>query len=391
MAATGAPRRILLTADTVGGVWTYAAELAHALDARGVEVAVATMGAPLRRDQWRDLAGTRNVTVHESSYALEWMPEPWAQVDAAAEWLLELERELQPDVVHLNQFSFGALPWRAPRLVVGHSCVCSWWRAVHGTDAPADWAEYRRRVRAGLAQADVVAAPTRAMLAALDEHYGPLPPALAIPNGRDPQPFRPARKDELILAVGRLWDEAKNVAALARVAADLPWPVYVAGATRRPGGAASHPALADCGGARFLGQLPASMLARWMRRAAIYALPARYEPFGLSVLEAALAGCALVLGDVPSLRELWAGAALFVSPDDPDMLRAALRTLMLRQDLRVELADAANRRAQEFSVERFAGAYLDTYAALLAQQDAGRGMRQQHAGRGMRQGVACAS
>ncbi len=32
-------------------------------------------------------------------------------------------------------------------------------------------------------------------------------------------------------------------------------------------------------------------------------LPARYEPFGLSVLEAALSGCALVLGDIPSLRE----------------------------------------------------------------------------------------
>lgn len=382
MAVTGAPRRILLTADTVGGVWTYAAELACALDARGVEVAVATMGAPLRRDQWRDLAGTRTVTVHESTHALEWMPEPWAQVDAAGEWLLELERELQPDLVHLNQFSFGALPWRAPRLVVGHSCVCSWWRAVHGTDAPADWAEYRRRVREGLARADLVVAPTRAMLAALDEHYGPLPPALAIPNARDPRRFRPAHKDELILAVGRLWDEAKNVAALARVAADLPWPVYLAGATRRPGGAASGPALADCGGVRLLGHLPASVLARWMRRAAIYALPARYEPFGLSVLEAALAGCALVLGDVPSLRELWAGAALFVPPDDPDMLRAALRTLMLRQVLRARLADAACRRAQAFSVERFAGAYLDAYATLLAREAAGRGTRQE---------VACAS
>jgi glycosyltransferase involved in cell wall biosynthesis len=382
MAAGAMPRRIMLTADTVGGVWTYAAELARALDARGIEVALATMGAPLRRDQWRDLAGARNIAVHEGGYALEWMPEPWADVDAAGEWLLELERTVQPDVVHLNQFSFGALPWRAPRLVVGHSCVCSWWRAVHGTDAPAEWDGYRRRVRVGLAQADLVVAPTRAMLAALDQHYGPLPPALAIPNARDPRPFRPARKDELILAVGRLWDEAKNVAALAQVAAHLPWPVYLAGEMRAPGNAAARTGSDSFSGARLLGRLPAGTLARWMRRAAIYALPARYEPFGLSVLEAALARCALVLGDLPSLRELWTGAALFVPPNDPDTLRAALRTLMLRQDLRAELADAAYRRAQEFSVERFAGAYLDAYATLLARQDAGRGMHQE---------IACAS
>ena len=34
-----------------------------------------------------------------------------------------LERRLRPDVVHLNGYTHGALPWRAPVLVVGHSCV----------------------------------------------------------------------------------------------------------------------------------------------------------------------------------------------------------------------------------------------------------------------------
>ena len=65
------------------------------------------------------------------------------------------------------------------------------------------------------------------------------------------------------------------------------------------------------------GRLTPPQMARVVSRApSIYALPARYEPFGLSVLEAALSGCALVLGDIPSLREIWDGAALFVDPDD---------------------------------------------------------------------------
>jgi hypothetical protein len=38
------------------------------------------------------------------------------------------------------------------------------------------------------------------------------------------------------------------------------------------------------------------------------------EPFGLAVLEAAQAGCPLVLSDLPGFRELWDGAALFRRP-----------------------------------------------------------------------------
>ena len=44
MADDGCPRRILMTADTIGGVWSYALELAQGLARHGVEVALATMG-----------------------------------------------------------------------------------------------------------------------------------------------------------------------------------------------------------------------------------------------------------------------------------------------------------------------------------------------------------
>ena len=60
----------------------------------------------------------------------------------------------------------------------------------------------------------------------------------------------------------------------------------------------------------------------WLRRATIFALPARYEPFGLSALEAGLAGCALVLGDIP-MREVWHDAAMFVPPEQPAALENA--------------------------------------------------------------------
>lgn len=85
---------------------------------------------------------------------------------------------------------------------------------------------------------------------------------------------------------------------------------------------------------------------------------ARYEPFGLSVLEAAQAGCALVLGDIPSLRENWDGAALFAAPDDDDALRDALRRLIEDDALRARFGARARRRAMFMTAARMADEYL---------------------------------
>ena len=173
--------------------------------------------------------------------------------------------------------------------------------------------------------------------------------------------FAPAEnKEEFVFAAGRVWDEAKNLATLEGIAPALAWPICIAGEDCREE--------ASCGenhAAIRLGRLPSHELARWMSRASIYALPARYEPFGLSVLEAALSGCALVLGDIPSLRENWEGCALFVPPDDADALERALTELIGNERLRNELAGSAMGRALAFTPERMASGYLCAYHQLL--------------------------
>lgn len=354
--------RVLLTADTVGGVWTYAVELARELDARGVRVAIASMGAPIAPHQRAALAGCAQVVLFESRFRLEWMQEPWDDVDAAGEWLLALERDLRPDLVHLNQYAFGALPFRAPKLVVAHSCVASWWRAVHGEAAPPSWDAYRLRVRQGLQGAACVAAPTTAMLESTGREYGWSGDGLVLSNGCVPQAFAPAPKQPRILAAGRFWDAAKNLQALQHAAAGLAWPVCIAGSAVHPDGGAVQPE-----GVQVLGELPRAELARAMAEAAIYALPARYEPFGLSVLEAALSGCALVLGDIASLREVWGSAARYVPPDDSKALHRALADLIASPDERARLAAAAQARAQRYTASAMADAYLACYAGLAPQ------------------------
>ncbi len=356
------PRKVLMTTDTIGGVWTYSLELSRGLLCQGVDVVLATMGAPVQPRQRQMVADLGpGIRLCESPFKLEWMDDPWLDVAAAGEWLLALEREHCPDVIHLNGYVHAALPWQAPTLVAAHSCVFSWWQAVKKDTPPAGWRSYHDAVSEGLRHAGLVVAPSRAMLAQIARHYGPPANARVIYNGRVGDSRPPVEKEHFILSVGRLWDEAKNAAGLASIAPRLPWPVRVAGDTRRP-----HGEDVVLPRVELLGYRSAVELREEYRRAAIYALPARYEPFGLSVLEAALEGCALVLGDIASLREIWGSTALFVPPDDPNALHRAITDLIVNPACREAMAAAARERAQLFTAERMTSAYLAAYGGLLA-------------------------
>jgi glycogen synthase len=356
-----APRRVLMTADAVGGVWHYAIELAAGLARSDVEVVLAVMGPPPGPEQVARATTIDSLTLVHGEFALEWMPGAEADLDGAGAWLLELEDAFRPDLVHLNGFAHAALPWRAPTLVAAHSCVLSWWRAVKGADAPPEWDSYRQWTLAGLRAADLVVAPTRAFLGQVQALYGPLERARWIWNGRAAGALR-ANKEPLIFAAGRVWDEAKNLGALAAIAHRLSWQLAIAGpgAPRRMNGHAKP------GAALWLGPLPAEAMQGWYARASVFALPSRYEPFGLAALDAALAGCALVLGDIPTLRELWDGAALFVPPDDDDALASALNALVENPERLWLLGGLARSRAEGYSAARMTAGYLNAYAGTLA-------------------------
>jgi glycosyltransferase involved in cell wall biosynthesis len=326
------------------------------------------MGGPLTASARAALGEVPGIEVFESDHRLEWMDTPWDDVARAGDWLLGLEERTRPDIVHLNAYCHAALPFRAPRVVVAHSCVLSWWRAVRGEEAPRAYDRYRAEVARGVAAAAAVVAPTVAMLRAVERHYGPPASGHVVANGRDPRVFRPAEKERFVFAAGRLWDEAKNLAALEAIAARLPWPVLVAGNELGPGGLGRRAG----GGLCALGWMSEGELAWWMARAGIYALPARYEPFGLSVLEAGLSGCALVLGDIESLREVWADAAVFVPPSDTAALARAIEDLAADPARRAALGAAAQRRAARFDPGTMARRYLEIYDATLSAGSAPR-------------------
>src|SRR5690348_630141 len=207
--------RILMTADTVGGVWTYATGLASALAAWGADMYFVSMGPRPRADQREMLS--QSVTLIESDLALEWQDPEGHDLARAREFLETIEQQIAPAVVHLNSYRDAIFDWNAPIVVVAHSCVQSWAMACQDTTFLAEprWQHYTRLVAAGLDGADAWVSPTSAFGDVVRDLYQPRPPRSVIWNGVAPAGRRPASETHLILAAGRMWDAAKNLALLA--------------------------------------------------------------------------------------------------------------------------------------------------------------------------------
>lgn len=350
-------KRVLMTADAVGGVWTYVLECVEQFSIRGIEVALATMGPLPDKKQREEVCRFGNVELFESNYKLEWMENPWKEIEEAGEWLLDLEIIVHPDIVHLNGFVHGAYSWHAPVVVVGHSCVCSWLENVKKSTVLSEIDKYKKKVTEGLLGADFVVAPSAFMLDALRKHYGIYGSLMVIPNGRNPRVFKSVKKEPFIFTAGRIWDEAKNIAMLTSLADRFSWPIYVAG---EPG---ENNGLSDK--VKFLGKLSNKEIVEVMSRASIFSLPSKYDPFGLSVLEAGISGCALVLGDIPSYREIWGDTALFVNPEDPDMLERQIEKFIDDCSLLREYGSKAHKRSLQYTSNKMAERYVDLYHRLL--------------------------
>jgi glycosyltransferase involved in cell wall biosynthesis len=358
------PRRVLLTLDAVGGVWQYALDLAAALGQHSITCLLAGFGPEPTPAQRAACAAIPNATLVWTGAPLDWMVAEEAALDPASAALTTLAQDWGAELLHLNLPSQASrLPPGLPVIVASHSCVPSWWQAVRGTPLPAEWRWQWRRNRLGFDRADAVLAPSASHGAALRAVYGAMPTLRVVFNTAQSVPSAGAAREKIILAAGRWWDEAKNGAVLDAGAPAVPWPVVLAGPLQGPNGA--HIRFANV---HTTGSLPGEEVRALMRRAAIFAAPSRYEPFGLAVLEAALSGAALVLADRPGFRELWHDAALFLPPEDPAAWAAAFTTLAADPASREALARRGWQRAQDFTPQRQTDGVLAAYAAAASRR-----------------------
>jgi len=352
--------KILMTADTVGGVWTYTVSLCKALEKYNTEVHLMTMGGKPVKQQSDQIRSLKNVHLYCSDYKLEWMENPWENVQQAAIWIKEVYEKVQPDIIHFNNYGQVNQIWDCPVVTVFHSCVQTWWEAVKRENLPNEWKKYKEIVKQALFSSDILIAPTKAILDQAHKAYGKTGFAKVIYNGSGSKAYSTQKKERFILTAGRIWDEAKNISLLSRIAKQLKWPVYVAGTHNKNE--------EEFENIHFLGQLPPEVLQELMLKAVLFVMPAKYEPFGLAILEAARAGCTLALGNIDTLNEIWGETALYFDPFNDEEALLVLQQLIEDKELRTELAKKSMKRAQSFTEQKMAENYFEVYKSLIKQR-----------------------
>jgi glycosyltransferase involved in cell wall biosynthesis len=352
--------RLLMTVDAVGGVWRYGVDLARELGAQGIACLLAGCGPKPDAAQREECQSLHNVRLEWTGLPLDWMVAAASALQEVPDKLSMIAREWDADIVHLSLPSQAAgFTAGVPVVVTSHSCLATWWSAVKGGDLPPDWRWQQELTAQGMRRADAVMVPTASHGDAIVAAYGEPACMHVVPNATT-LPETLSIKEPFVFAAGRWWDEGKNVVTADAVASLSPWPVRLAGALAGP-----NVAQIRLHHAEALGPLTPAATRAEMNRAAIFLSPALYEPFGLSVLEAAARGCALVLSDIPTFRELWTDAALFVAPRDPAGFAAAINGLAETPSERQALGKRAAMRACEFTLASQAEQVRRVYAAAL--------------------------
>jgi glycosyltransferase involved in cell wall biosynthesis len=362
--ASSRPMRVLITSDAVGGIWSYTLELTRYLNEHSVDVQICILGPRPSAKQWEDAVRAGAQAIDVTGLPLDWTASSEQQLDHVADELKSHAQKWHADVVHLNApGQAGTRGWEKPLVVTTHSCVGTWWAAVGAGPIPPDLAWRVHRTAIGMVLADAVIVPSGSFARDLHSLYGADVALTPIYNGRASLAVtsEKAPGDNIALTAGRLWDVGKNV----RIVDDAAWisgqEIYGAGPMSGPNGESI-----ELSSLRYLGSLDTEEMNAWQQRAAIFVSMSKYEPFGLAVLEAAQSRAALVLSDIPTFRELWDGAALFVDPDDSFALAGILRYLTTHPFDRIDLARAAEIRAAHYSAERMGTKTLDTYESVLS-------------------------
>ena len=270
------------------------------------------MGQWPTEEQEQEAAKLSNVLLYKSDYKLEWMQDPWEDVEKARKWINCIYHTVLPDLVHLNNYAQVCGDWECPTISVFHSCVSTWWQAVKGTAVPSHWQQYVETVKSSLQCSDLVVSPSKAILEKAQATHGFTTESKVIYNGRDLS--FPERGKTL---------EIENV--------------------------------------HFLGSLSETEVREWIHRASIFVSPTKYEPFGLAILEAAEAGCALALSNIETLQEIWGDSALFFNPQDREEAKAKIMELIENETQRETYSEKALLRSELYSTEKMGDAYFEMY------------------------------
>lgn len=331
-----------------GGVQHVVGELARRLPAYGDEARIVAVGTSLPGGAV-GVGKASTVRANGSTVPLTLAPASIPRVRAAVSGA---------EVVHVHEplvplVGWAALSARLPTVATFHAAPAAWTTAAYRLFAPLG--------RRALDDA-VLSAVSPVAAAAIPSSWGPV---AVVPNGIDVAAYNPScdRLVDRVVFVGR--DDPRKgldvaLAAWPSVRSAHPEASLVVIGAERP---ARIPPT-QIPGVSFVGRVDEETKRRLLETSAVFVAPnLGGESFGIVLLEAMAAGCAVVASDLPAFREVLGGVGELVPPADPDRLaRAVVATLDSRL---AERAKAARVRAESFAWEEVVPSYRRLYEEAL--------------------------
>ncbi len=363
--------RVLITSSADPDIWQYTVTLADELAARhGVEVLLLILGALPGEEQLAmapraQAPNGAGVEIDQLDIPHETDGAPARVYAEAREEILRITLRWRAHVLHVNEHHLGEIGVSGmPVIVVSHGDLCGRRASVEGESPPLVDASYLQLIQQGLAAAACVVAPSTFVADSLSRWLDYRGVVRVIPYGLPAHPggVSSPRAIDVVMA-GRLWDSAVNVACFQSAAVRMRDRSFAAvGSLAPPGAYFIYP---PHDRVQYTGMLSNLARRKFFENASIYVSPAVYDPCGLEAIEAALAGCCLLLSDTASYRAVWEESALYFDPRDPAVLRERIRELMGDTEVREAFVEFARQRAEElYGSERMGNAYHSTYQRL---------------------------
>ena len=115
---------------------------------------------------------------------------------------------------------------------------------------------------------------------------------------------------------------------------------------------------------KYLGYVSNDDKLALLQNSSCFAFPSLYEGFGLPVLEAMSFGIPVLTSNVSSLPEVCGDAAVLVNPDKINEIKEGLNKILTDTNLREQLSNKAQKRAEEFSWQKTAKKTLEVYKSF---------------------------
>ena len=285
------------------------------------------------------------------------------------------------DVVHVLDHSFAHLlqyaPKRSFKIVTVHDLA----PLVDGSLDPSQARRFRRTL-SWLNEADLLMPVSNATATALRSFVTGAPRTVTVPMGVNVEAFEMRRplppsvalpEIPRLLSVGSVLGR-KNLGVLpaivARVQAEFGPVMLLRVGERLPAELRRQlESVLSPGHLIEFGFVASEDLVAIYQAANALLMPSTLEGFGLPVIEAMAAGCAVVASNTSSLPEIGGDAAMYFDPADPAAAAAHVVAILRTPALRESLVERGRLRAREFTWQKHAATLVSHYLEALPQPD----------------------